>query len=154
MPLEPHEWPFKLQKWAFRAFKPRTLKAQSLRGFSLPEIEEMRSVKLLPYSEHKSRVPTINTKIFAIQKKILRGINFVKITKKKFQPPPKRNKKNHTWELQENSVAATNSRKNYQKNTKKKTPRGELICKNFGVNGLTYDKSRMVLKLYEKLRVV
>ena len=28
---------------------------------------------------------TINTNIFAIQKKILRGINFVKITKKKFQ---------------------------------------------------------------------
>ena len=30
--------------------------------------------------------------------------------------------------------AATNSRKNYKKITKKK-PGGELICKNFGVNG-------------------
>ena len=32
------------------------------------------------------------------------------------------------------SVAATNSRKNYKKNYKKNTG-GELICKNFGVNG-------------------
>ena len=32
------------------------------------------------------------------------------------------------------SVAATNSRKNYKKKLQKKTG-GELICKNFGVNG-------------------
>ena len=32
------------------------------------------------------------------------------------------------------SVAATNSRKNYKKSYKKNTG-GELICKNFGVNG-------------------
>ena len=25
MPLKPHEWPFKLQKWSFRAFKTRSL---------------------------------------------------------------------------------------------------------------------------------
>ena len=37
---------------------------------------------------------TINTKIFAIQKKFLRGINFAKITKNIFQStPPPRNKK-------------------------------------------------------------
>ena len=32
---------------------------------------------------------TINTKIFAIQKNILRGISFVKVTKKFQRPPPK-----------------------------------------------------------------
>ena len=73
---------------------------------------------------------TINTKIFAIQKKILRGINFVKITKI-FSSP--RGSPRSAWELQKKSVAATNSRKNYKKNKKKKKkPGGELICKNFG----------------------
>ena len=33
-------------------------------------------------------------------------------------------------------LAATNSRKNYTKNTTKQKPGGELICKNFGVNGI------------------
>ena len=34
------------------------------------------------------------------------------------------------------SVAATNSRKNYNKKITKKNTGGELICKNFGVNGM------------------
>ena len=72
---------------------------------------------------------TINTKIFAIQK-ILRGINFVKLQKIFSRPPPQRNKKHHIglamsvdsdccFFLQKKSVAATNSRKNYKKNTPK-----------------------------------
>ena len=72
---------------------------------------------------------TINTKIFAIQQnKILRGINFVKITKNTFQ------RRSRIWPLlfgfcaistrlpeermgvtKKKSGAATNSRKNYKK---------------------------------------
>ena len=37
------------------------------------------------------------------------------------------------WELQKKIGAATNSRKNYKKYTKKTG--GELSCKHFGVNG-------------------
>ena len=60
---------------------------------------------------------TINTKIFAIQKKFLRGINFIKITKNISSP---RDFPRSAWELQKKSVAATNSRKNYKKKYKKK----------------------------------
>ena len=69
-------------------------------------------------------------------KKILRGIHFVKITENMFQPPAPKETKNTTsvWRCQliliaafsykKKSVAATNSRKKYKKNTKKKTGRG------------------------------
>ena len=30
MPFKPHEWLFKLQKWAFKSFKTRTLRAWDL----------------------------------------------------------------------------------------------------------------------------
>ena len=90
--------------------------------------------------------PYHHTKMFAIQKRILRGINFVKIIKKIFsnvdpesghsclvfvQYP--RDSPRSAWELQKKIGAATNSRKKLQKNTKKTG--GELICKHFGVNG-------------------
>ena len=70
-------------------------------------------------------------------KKILRGINFVKITKNIFQPPPPQETKNTTHgSYKKKSVAATNSRENYKKTYKEK-PGGELICKHFGANGST-----------------
>ena len=37
MPLKPHELPSQLQKWAFRAFKP-----QSLRGWDLSKVRSLR----------------------------------------------------------------------------------------------------------------
>ena len=48
-PLKPHEWRFELQKWAFGAFKTRSLrvgtfKARSLTGFSLQTFTEMPCV--------------------------------------------------------------------------------------------------------------
>ena len=68
---------------------------------------------------------------FCNTKNILRGINFVKITKKDF-PSLIQNLATLVWFLC-NIHAATNSGKNYKK-IQKKTG-GELICKNFGVNG-------------------
>ena len=35
IPHKPHEWPFKLQKWAFRAFKTRSLRGWDLKGSKL-----------------------------------------------------------------------------------------------------------------------
>ena len=82
--------------------------------------------KLEKLSETSPKMFIINTRIFAIQKKILRGINFVKITKNS-SPALIQNLATLVWFLC-NIHAATNSRK------KKKNGR-ELICKNFGVNG-------------------
>ena len=55
----------------------------------------------------------INTKIFAIQKKILRGINFVEITKNIFQPPAPEETKNTTsvWRCQLILIAAFSYKK-------------------------------------------
>ena len=38
MPLKPHEWPFKLQKWTFRAFKAQSLWGWDLQGSKLKSI--------------------------------------------------------------------------------------------------------------------
>ena len=38
MSLKPHEWPFKLQKWDFRAFKPRSFRGWGLEGSKLKGI--------------------------------------------------------------------------------------------------------------------
>ena len=38
MPLKPHEWPFELQKWAFGAFKTRSLRGWDLQGSRLQGI--------------------------------------------------------------------------------------------------------------------
>ena len=79
---------------------------------------------------------------FAIQNKILRGINFVKITKKKhiFSVDPEsghsclvfvqypRDSPRSARELQKKSVPQRIP-------AKKKQPGGKFICKNFGVNG-------------------
>ena len=56
MPLKPHEWPLKLQKWAFRAFKTRSLmdwdlSGSKLRGFQRQKGKEMPSVKILAFTE-------------------------------------------------------------------------------------------------------
>ena len=56
MPLKPHGRPFKLQKWAFRAFKTRSVRGWDLEGskllggFSRQKIEEVPSIRVLPYS--------------------------------------------------------------------------------------------------------
>ena len=84
---------------------------------------------------------------FCNTKKILRGINFVKITKKIFssvdpesghsclafvQYP--RDSPRSAWGLQKKSVPQRIPVKITKQNYKKK-PGGELICRNFGVNG-------------------
>ena len=104
------------------------------RTFPLQAKNMSTESKTAPRSKQKAcqNKSTINTKIFAIQKKILRGINFVKITKIYF-PALIQNLATLVWFLC-NISAATNSSKNYKKKIQKKTG-GELICKNFGVNG-------------------
>ena len=93
----------------------------------------------------RENVTTINTKSIAKQK-IMRGINFVRITKifssvdtesghscLVFVQYPHDSPRS-AWELQKKIGAATNSRKNYPKKIQKKG--GELICNNFGVDGV------------------
>ena len=78
------------------------------------------------------KTPTINTKIFAIQKKSCEELIEQKL--QKYFPALIQNLATLVWFLC-NIHAATNSRKNYKKNTNKKKTGGELICKHFGVNG-------------------
>ena len=50
---EPHEWPFKLQKWAFGTLEPKGLELVRLdarKTFSYPKIKDPPSVNILPYS--------------------------------------------------------------------------------------------------------
>ena len=84
--------------------------------------------------------------MFAIQKKILRGINFVKITKNIFQPTRLPEERMGVTK-QKKSVATTNSRTNY-----KKKPGGELICKNFGVNGIHVMSSKRTVIFQQVIR--
>ena len=91
---------------------------------------------------------TINTKMFAIQKKILRGISFVEITKIFSSVDPEsghsclvfvqypRDSPRSAWELQKKSVPQRIPVKFYKKKYKEK-PGGELSCKNFGVNDIS-----------------
>ena len=87
---------------------------------------------------------TINTKICAIQKKFLRGINFVKITKTNIQPPPPpKETKNTTHGSYKKNLWPQRIPVKIKKIYKKK-PGGELICKNFGVNGICPPTPRRV----------
>ena len=64
MPLKPYAWLFKLQNWAFRSFKTRSLRAcvwpfqvgSKPKGSSLPKIKDTPSVKILAYSSASSKV--------------------------------------------------------------------------------------------------
>ena len=140
--------------WLVRAqhVHTKTIAQEDLREICLPLHYESESEKKSPdfhlCHQHQN---VCNTK------KILRGINFVKITENIFQPPAPKETKNTTsvWRCQliliaafsyKKSVAPTNSCKDYKKNTPQKSG-GELICKNFGgVNGNRYRVDGMYLR--------